>query len=90
MRQNDKPQAITAAAHKLARIIYTMITRDEEYVGQGQTYYEERYRQRLEINLRRKAESLGLRLAPCADGGCMSTPIQIKCLGYFYWGKQTD
>ncbi len=60
----DKPKAITAAAHKLARLIYTMITKGEEYVDQGQAYYEERYRQRVEINLRRKAESLGLRLVP--------------------------
>lgn len=60
----DKPKAITAAAHKLARLIYTMITKGEEYVDQGQGYYEERYRQRVEINLRRKAETLGLRLVP--------------------------
>ena len=60
----DKPKAITAAAHKLARLIYTMITKGEEYVDQGQTYYEERYRQRVEVNLRRKAETLGLRLVP--------------------------
>jgi len=60
----DKPKAITAAAHKLARLIYTMITQGEEYVDQGQAYYEERYRQRVEINLRRKAEMLGLRLVP--------------------------
>jgi IS30 family transposase len=31
---------------------------------QGQAYYEERYLQRVEINLRRKAESLGLHLMP--------------------------
>lgn len=60
----DKPKAITAAAHKLARLIYSMITKGEEYVDQGQAYYEERYRQRVEINLRRKAEMLGMRLVP--------------------------
>ena len=60
----DKPKAITAAAHKLARLIYSMITKGEEYVDQGQAYYEERYRQRVEINLRRKAEMLGFRLVP--------------------------
>lgn len=60
----DKPKAITAAAHKLARLIYSMITKGKEYVDQGQAYYEERYRQRVEINLRRKAEMLGLRLVP--------------------------
>jgi transposase len=40
----DKPKAVTAAAHKLARLIYTMLTKGEEYTDQGQDYYEERYR----------------------------------------------
>lgn len=60
----DKPKAITAAAHKLARLIYSMITSGEEYVDKGQAYYEERYRQRVEYHLRKRAESLGLRLVP--------------------------
>ena len=30
----DKPKAITAAAHKLARLIYTMLTKGEEYTDQ--------------------------------------------------------
>ena len=32
----DKPKAVTAAAHKLARMIYTMLTKGEEYTDQGQ------------------------------------------------------
>jgi transposase len=32
---------VAAAAHKLARLIYTMRTKGEEYTGQGQAYYEE-------------------------------------------------
>jgi transposase len=36
----DKPKAVTAAAHKLARLIYTMLTRGEEYTDQGQEKYE--------------------------------------------------
>jgi transposase len=43
----DKPKAITAAAHKLARLIYTMLTKGQEYTDQGQDYYEERYRERV-------------------------------------------
>ncbi|MBT9160129.1 MAG: hypothetical protein DDT26_01402 [Dehalococcoidia bacterium] len=31
-----KPKAVTAAAHKLARLIYTMLTKGEEYTDQGQ------------------------------------------------------
>jgi transposase len=34
----DKPKAVTAAAHKLARLIYTMLTRGEEYTDHGQAY----------------------------------------------------
>jgi transposase len=39
----DKPKAVTAAAHKLARLIHTMLTKGEEYTDQGQAYYEERW-----------------------------------------------
>jgi hypothetical protein len=42
----DKPKAVTAAAHKRARLIYRMLTRGEEYTDQGQDYYEDRYRER--------------------------------------------
>lgn len=43
----EKPKAVTAAAHKLARLIYTMLTRGEEHIDQGQDYYEERHRERV-------------------------------------------
>ena len=34
----DKPKAVTAAAHKLARLIYTMLTKGQQYTDQGQDY----------------------------------------------------
>ena len=55
-------KAVTAAAHKLARLIYTMLTKGEEYTDQGQDYYEERYRQRVLLNLSRRAQQLGMKL----------------------------
>jgi transposase len=58
----DKPKAITAAAHKLARLIYTMLTRGEEYTDQGQDYYEKRYRQHVVNNLSMRAAKLGLKM----------------------------
>ena len=58
----DKAKAVTAAAHKLARLIYTMLTKGEEYTDQGQAYYEERYRQRVLHNLNRRAQQLGMTL----------------------------
>jgi transposase len=58
----DKSKAVTAAAHKLARLIYTMLTKGEEYTDQGQDYYEERYRQRVVWHLSKRAEKLGMKL----------------------------
>jgi transposase len=62
----DKPKAVTAAAHKLARLIYAMLTKGQEYTDQGQAYYEERYRQRVVTNLNRRAQQLGLQVVPIA------------------------
>ena len=64
----DKAKAVTAAAHKLARLIYSMLTKGEEYTDQGQAYYEERYRQRVLHNLNRRAQQLGMTLVPAAPG----------------------
>jgi transposase len=58
----DKPKAVTAAAHKLARLIYTMLTKGEEYTDQGQDYYEERYRERVLRHLSQRAAKLGMKL----------------------------
>jgi len=58
----DKPKAVTAAAHKLARLIYTMLTKGEQYTDQGQDYYEERYRQRVLYNLAQRANKMGMKL----------------------------
>jgi transposase len=58
----DKPKAVTAAAHKLARLIYTMLTKGEEYTDQGQDYYEKQHRERVLRNLAQRAEKMGMRL----------------------------
>jgi transposase len=56
------PKAITATAHKLARLVYAMLTNGTAYVDAGQEYYEERYRLRVIQNLKRKAQELGFEL----------------------------
>jgi transposase len=56
----DKPKAITAAAHKLARLVYTMLTKGEEYTDRGQEYYEERYRASVLRSLAKRAEKMGM------------------------------
>lgn len=60
----DKPRANTAVAHKLARMVYFMLTRGEEFVDQGQEEYEEKQRQRDIAALKRRATSLGFELNP--------------------------
>lgn len=65
----DKPKAVTAAAHKLARLIYTLLTKGEEYTDQGQDYYEERYRERALKHLTQRAEKLGMKLVANEHSG---------------------
>ncbi|MDP2680751.1 MAG: IS110 family transposase [Rhodoferax sp.] len=60
----DKPKAITASAHKLARLVYFMLTKGQAFVEAGQDEYEERYRQRVVQNLTRRAHQLGFLLTP--------------------------
>jgi transposase len=62
----DKPSANTAVAHKLARMIYFMLTRGEEFVDQGQDQYEEQQRQRSVAALKRRAAALGFAVTPAA------------------------
>jgi hypothetical protein len=60
------PKAITATAHKLARLVYTMLKHGTAYVDAGQEYYEERYRTRVVQNLKRQAQKLGFSLVEIA------------------------
>lgn len=60
----DKLRANTAVAHKLARMIYFMLTRGEGYVDQGQQQYEEQQRQRSIAALRRCTADLGFAVTP--------------------------
>jgi hypothetical protein len=59
-----KPKASTASAHKLARLVYFILTRGQSFVEAGQDEYEERYRQRVVQNLTRRAQQLGFQLTP--------------------------
>ncbi len=63
----DKPKAVTAAAHKLVRLIYTMLTKGQEYTDQGQDYDEERYRERVLRALSQRAAKLGMQMVPIAQ-----------------------
>jgi transposase len=56
------PKAITALAHKLARIIYHLVRYGMAYVRQTEAAYAEQVRERLEKQLRRRARELGYEL----------------------------
>lgn len=56
------PKAITATAHKLARLVYSLLKHGTAYVDAGQDTYEERYRSRVLQNLKRKALELGFEM----------------------------
>jgi transposase len=58
--------AVTATAHKIARIYYAMLTQGTAYVELGQQAYELRYKERRLDHLKVQAKSLGFQLVPCA------------------------
>ncbi len=59
-----KPQAVTATAHKLARIVYSLLRYGTEHSDAGQDYYERQYKERAVRNLQQRAKSLGFELVP--------------------------
>lgn len=67
------PKAITATAHKLARIFYRMWTTGEAYADLGEDYYEQKYQERVVNNLKKRANELGFELvAQSSAAECVS------------------
>ena len=64
--RSGAPAAVTATAHKLARIIYAMLKDHKPYHDVGAHSYEQQYRARVLRNLNRQAARLGFRLEPAA------------------------
>jgi len=62
------PKAITAMAHRLARLVYRMLKHGQAYVDKGSQYYEERYRQQQICLLRKRAAKLGLQIMEMRAG----------------------
>lgn len=56
------PKAITAMAHKLARLVYRMLKYGQAYVDKGMQYYEERHRYQQVEHLKKTAAKLGLQI----------------------------
>ena len=62
-----KAKAVTATARKIAVLLYNTLRHGQRYADPGASYYEERYRQRVVKNLRRRAASLGYVLQEGAE-----------------------
>lgn len=69
------PKAITATAHKLARLVYSMLRYGTAYVDAGQQAYEQKYRDRVLTNLQRKARVFGYQLVHVADTGSAQAAV---------------
>jgi transposase len=61
------PKAVTATAHKLARIFYTQVTRGENHEESGAKAYDEAHRERVIRQLKRRVQNLGFDLVPSAQ-----------------------
>ncbi len=66
-------KAITATAHKLARIVYAMLLTRTSYVEKGVDFYEQEYRGRRVARLKRNARELGFQLIPIAEADSAAT-----------------
>ncbi len=53
------PKAITATAHKLARMFYRVWSTGEPYKDYGADNYQQQYQEKMVSNLKKKAKSLG-------------------------------
>jgi transposase len=60
--QLGSPKAITATAHKLAKIIYHMLKNKTEYKNLGADYYEKQYQEKAKKSIIKKAAKLGLKV----------------------------
>ena len=66
-RKLGAPKAITAMAHKLARIVYRMLKFGKEYVDQGAEHYESKFRQQQMKWLMKQAAALNLQVTPLSE-----------------------
>lgn len=55
-------KAVTAITNKLAKLFYLMLKHGTKYNDQGERYYEERYRDRVIKNLKRRAKDMGFEM----------------------------
>lgn len=56
------PKAITAMAHKLARLIYRMLKYGKQYVDKGMQHYEQKFREQRIKWIKKQAKDLNLQI----------------------------
>lgn len=61
------PKALTATAHKISIILYSMIKHKTNFKESGQDIYEQRYRERTIAKIKNKASELGYSLVKNAN-----------------------
>ena len=67
-RKLGKPEAVTATAHKLARIVFHLLTTKEEYDESVFIKHEKEAAARAETRLRKQAAKLGFQRIPAVNG----------------------
>ena len=65
--QLGAPKAVTATAHKLARLFYTMLRDSQDYVDADAEYYEKQYQDQALRAAKRGAAQLGYQMVPLPD-----------------------
>ena len=61
------PKAVTATAHKLAKLVYSMLRYGQAYVDSGAEYYESQYHHRGLRAAKRRVDQLGYQLVPMSN-----------------------
>ena len=67
LRRLNGARAVKATAHQIARLIYAMITRGEDYVERRIAHFEGERRERKLRHLQRQARHLNLTLVPAGQ-----------------------
>lgn len=77
-RYLEPAKAITATAHKLARLIYTMLTKGQEYIERGQEYEEEQHQKQKLKHIIKQVTAMGLELLDPQTGEIITYISQLQ------------
>ena len=61
------PKAVTATAHKLTKLVYSMLRYGQAYVDAGAEYYESQYHHRALRAAKRRVDQLVAQLVPMSN-----------------------